>query len=258
MFSIFSLLSILPLPLLALWGGLIIGLCVHVVRSHREMYWLWVIIALQPIGALVYLVAIVMPELFGGSRARSLGKAAQQTLDPGREYRQAGRLVEDSPTVGNRMRLATAAFSLGRVEEAEQLYAEAATGIHADDPSLLLGRARALLELNRPAEALTLLEKLHGLGDEGRTPAASMALGRAYHALGRNSDAEPFYRDAAARLPGLEGMARHTAFLAEIGRQDEAREALVEIDKRASRATAHFKREARLWRDFAAEKVKPA
>jgi hypothetical protein len=235
--------------------GFSVGLCVHVVRTHREMYWLFIILFIQPLGGIVYLVAIVLPEVFGGSRARQLGKAARDTLDPGREYRDAARLADDAPTVANRMRLATAAFSLGKADEAERLYAEAATGIHADDPALLLGRARALLELNRPGEALSLLERLHGLGDEGRPPQASLALGRAYHGLGRNSDAEPFYRDAAARLPGLEGMSRHAAFLAETGRMAEARDILAEIDRRAARATAHFRREAKLWRDFAAGKI---
>lgn len=256
MSMLFALLSLLPWPVMFLWGGMVIGLCVHVVRSHRELYWLWIIIALQPIGPLVYLFAIVAPEWLGGSRARAIGKAARDTLDPTREYREASKAAEDTPTVGNRMRLATAAMGLGKAEEAERLYAEAAQGIHADDPALLLGRARALLELNRPAEALALLERLHGLGDEGRTPQASLGLGRAYEALGRMGDAEPFYRDATARLPGLEGIARYTAFLAATGRMDEARETLAEIDKRAARTTSHFRKEARAWRDFAAEKVR--
>jgi hypothetical protein len=252
----------LPLPLYLLLGalslGFSVGLCVHVLRTGREIWWLGVILFFQPAGGLIYFVAIVLPDLFGGARARSLGKAARDTLDPGREYRRAQQLMEDAPTVGNRMRLAQAAFGLGRLEEAEKLYAEAASGIHADDPALLLGRARALLELDRPGEALTLLERLYNLGDEGQTPASFLALGRAYHALGRMGDAEPFYRTAAARLPGLEGMARLARFLADTGRAGEARETLTEIDKRAARATAHFRKEAKLWRDFAAEKVTPA
>jgi hypothetical protein len=249
-----SLFSI-PIPFFLLSLGASIALCVHVVRSHREMYWLWIILMFQPLGGLVYFVAIVLPELLGGSKARQLGRAAQDTLDPGRAHRDAAKAMEDAPTVANRMKLAAAAFGLSRFDEAERLYADAAQGIHADDPALLLGRARALLELNRPADALSLLERLHGLGDEGRTPQASLALGRAYHALGRSKDAEPFYADAAARLPGLEGMARQAAFLGETGRQPEARDLLAEIDRRAARATSHFRREAKIWRDFAAEKI---
>jgi hypothetical protein len=228
-----------------------ITLCVHVVRTHQQMYWLYIIIFTAPIGGVVYLIAIVLPDLMGGSTARRLGQAARDRLDPEREYRQASLMVADSPTVGNRMRLATAAAALGRHAEAEEMYREAAQGIHADDASLLLGRARSLLELNRPAEALALLERLGELGDEGRTPQAALAMGRAYQALGRTTEADTALQWAAGRLPGLEGIARYAVFLAQTGRKAEADEAMAEIDKRCAKATAHFRREARAWRDFA-------
>lgn len=228
-------------------------LCVHVVRSGREMYWLFIILAFQPLGGIVYALVAVLPELTGGSTARRLGQAAKQALDPEREYREAKVAVDDSPTAGNRMRMAAAAAALGRHDEAERLYAEAATGIHEEDPSLLLGRARALVELGRNDEALPILEKLGELGEAGRTPQAALLMGRAYHALGRHSEADTAYEWAAGRLPGLEGLARYAAFLAETGRRAEAQEAMAEIEKRAARATSHFRKEARAWRDFAAQ-----
>ncbi len=227
-------------------------LCVHVVRSGREMYWLFIILAFQPLGGIVYALIAVLPELMSGSAARRVGQAAKRALDPEREYREAREAVEDSPTVGNRMRMASAAFALERFEEAERLYAEAATGIHAEDPSLLLGRARALIELDRHAEALPILEQLGELGEAGRTPQAALLMGRAYHALGRGSEADTAYQWAAGRFPGLEGLSRYAAFLAETGRRDEAQEAMVEIEKRAAKASGPFRREARYWRDFAA------
>lgn len=227
-------------------------LCVHAVRSGREMYWLFIILAFQPLGGIVYALVAVLPELMGGSTARRLGQAAKQALDPEREYRDAREAVEDSPTVGNRMRMASAAAALGRFDEAERLYAEAATGIHAEDPSLLLGRARALVELERHAEALPILEQLGEIGEAGRTPQAALIMGRAYHGLGRHSEADTAYQWAAGRFPGLEGLARYAAFLAETGRRAEADEAMAEIEKRAARATSHFRKEARAWRDFAA------
>jgi hypothetical protein len=229
-----------------------IALCVHVVRTNQQMYWLFIILmGAPPIGGVVYFIAIVLPELMGGSAARRLGQAARDKLDPDREYRQARLMVDDSPTVGNRMRLAAAAASLGRHGEAEEMYREAAQGIHSDDPSLLLGRAKALLELNRAGEALPVLEKLGELGEVGRTPQAALAMGRAYQALGRNAEADTALEWAAGRLPGLEGIARYAVFLAQTGRKAEADEAMVEIDKRCAKATAHFRKEARAWRDFA-------
>ncbi|HYE47321.1 MAG TPA: hypothetical protein VEA44_16270, partial [Caulobacter sp.] len=177
-------------------------LCVHVVKTGREMYWLFIILAFSPLGGIVYALIYILPEITGGSTARRLTKAARQAVDPEREYRTAKELVDDSPTVANRMRLASAASDLGRHEEAERLYEEAAQGIHAEDPALLFGRARALVELDRPAEALPLLEKLGELGEAGRTPQAALLMGRAHHALGQTAEADTAYGWAAGRLPG--------------------------------------------------------
>lgn len=232
-----------------------IAVCVHVVRTGQQMYWLMIILIFQPLGGLVYLLAIVAPEFLGGAKAQKAGQVARQVLDPQREYREAGRAVEDTPTVANRARLAVAASGLGRHDEAERLYADALQGMYADDPLLLLGRANALIELNRPAEALPLLETLGALPNAGRTPHTALALGRVYHALGREAEADTALRWAAAHLPGFEGMARYAVFLAQTGRKGEAQEALAEIDKRLAKTHAHFRKEARAWRDLAAAAV---
>lgn len=232
-----------------------IALCVHVVRTGQQMYWLMIILIIQPLGGLVYLLAIVAPEFLGGTKARKVGQAARDILDPQREYRAATQAVDDAPTVANRARLAAAASGLGKHAEAERLYAEALQGMYADDPQLLLGRANALIELNRSAEALPLLESLSAQSPAARTPNVALAMGRAYHAQGRETEADTALRWAAAHLPGFEGMARYAVFLAQTGRKDEAREALAEIDKRLAKTHSHFRREARGWRDLAASAV---
>lgn len=242
----------LPLPLLGLSLLFSIALCVHVVRTGQQMYWLWIILAFQPVGGVVYLVAVLGPQFWGGKTARNVGQAARKALDPQREYREAARAVDDAPTVANRVRLAVAATELGKHAEAERLYADSLTGMYADDAQLLLGRANALIELNRPAEALPLLEKLGEQPTAGRTPHTMLALGRVYHALGREEQADTALSWAADHYPGFEGIARYTVFLARMGRKDEARAQLAEIDKRLSKTHAHFRKEAKGWRDFAA------
>jgi len=172
-----------------------IALAVHVVRSGRELFWLWIILIFQPLGGLVYFAAIVLPELFGGAAAQRLGSSARAALDPTREYREAKAACEDTPTVRNRSRLAQAAAGLGRHDEAERLFAEAAQGIHQDDPALLLGRAHALLELGRGADAVSVLERLTQDEAEGRTPAAMLARPSSSTGRGpRRSMAQPTMR----------------------------------------------------------------
>jgi hypothetical protein len=156
--------------------------------------------------------------------------------------------------VQNGMKLAEAAAGLGRWAEAEQLYAQTMQGFYADDPALLIGRARTLVELNRAPEALDTLAKLAALG-ETETPQATLVRARALQAVGRIGEADQAFRLAAERLPGLEALARYAAFQAETGRKAEARQTLAEIDRRVDKARAQFRREAQAWRDFAAQRV---
>jgi hypothetical protein len=230
-----------------------VALCVHVVRTGQNMMWLYLILFVPGLGGIVYLIAVVVPSLTGSPAARMAREAARDTLDPGREYRMAKQAVDDSPTVYNRMKLATAAGAMGRWDEAEALYRLAAQGVHAEDPALAYGLAHALVELGRYGEAAPRLEQLEAANP--RTPQTALQLARAYEGLGRLADADAPYQYAAARLPGLEGIARQAAFLARTGRRQEAQEALAEIDKRIERLNSRFRKEARQWRDLAAEGV---
>lgn len=232
--------------------AILIGFCVHVVKTGRELYWIFIILIFPGLGALIYFIIAILPDLLGSSGARNMQRAARDALDPEREYREAAAKLKDTPTVGNQMRLAIAAASLERYGEAESLYAKAMTGIHSDDPALLLGRAQALLELGRADEAMVLIQRLQAQGDAGRTPAAVLALARAQEALGQTEEAQASYDWAAGRLPGLEGQARFCAFLARNGQMARAKEMFAEIDKQAEAAPKVFKREAKRWRDLAA------
>lgn len=255
MFGLLNLLRVLPLPVFGIVLIFVIAMCVHVVKTGRSLYWLWImLLVVPPIGAIVYFFAIVLPELMRGPTARRMGQTARDTLDPGRDYRNARALWDETPTVQHGMKLAEAAASLGRWSEAEQLYAQAMQGFYADDPALLIGRARTLIELNRAPEALDTLGKLAALG-ETETPQATLVRARGLQATGRIGEADQAFRSATERLPGLEALARYAAFQAETGRKVEARQTLAEIDRRVDKARAQFRREAQAWRDFAAQRV---
>jgi hypothetical protein len=235
-----------------------IAMSVHVVRSGRPLWWLMIILLL-PFGAFIYGLAIVAPELLGGVRAQRFAAETRAALDPGREYREAKRACDETPTVRNQSRLAAAAAQMGRYEEAEQLYAEAAQGIHAEDPALLLGRAEALLELGRHAEALEVIDLIPG-GEtvDPLSPQAVLAQARAFDGLGRTAEADAAFAEATERMPGFEAQARYAAFKARHGRRDEAKAAIADMDMRLTKLAPQFRREGRRWRDLAARALAEA
>lgn len=225
---------------------------IHVVRTGQQMYWLWILVIGGPLGAAIYFLAVIVPEFAGGRAARGVGRAAQNALDPERDYRNAVRALDDTPTLGNRMRVAQAAEALGRWSDAEQQWALSLEGHGADDAAVLMGHARVLLELGRWAEALQRLEQLKALGREGETPQVRLAFARAYEGLGRNDDADAAYRFAADRVPGLEAGGRYVAFLAKVGRKADAETGMTELDRRLQKIAPPLRAEARIWRDMAA------
>ncbi|MES1158746.1 MAG: hypothetical protein ABUL42_02520 [Terricaulis silvestris] len=246
-----------PLSLIMVYGPSV--LCgIHVVRTGREMYWLWILVIAPLLGPLIYFFAILVPELTGGRHARKLGQATRQALDPERDYRNALKALEDTPTVGNHMRAAQAAASLGKWRESEAHWAQAATGHWAEDPAVLMGHATALIELGRFDDALTRLEQLKKLGREGETPQATLALARAYEGLGRTAEADTAYRNCVDRVPGLEAGGRYVAFLAKVGRKADAQLGLQELDRRLAKIAPPLRPEARVWRDLAARAMAQA
>jgi hypothetical protein len=228
---------------------------VHVVRTGREMFWLWLFIIGPIIAPAFYVLAVLAPGWMGGRTARTVGRAARQALDPERDHRAAKAALEDTPTVGNRMRLAQASAALGRWDEAERHWRQCAEGQWADDPAILLGHAGALLELKRYQEALDQLDQVKALGKEGESPNAMLARARALEGLGRFEEADPPYRFAADRVPGLEAGARYVAFMAKTGRKADAEIGLTEIERRFAKIAGPLKAEARVWRDLAARAV---
>jgi len=242
---------------LLLWvPSLLCGL--HAIRSGREQPWLWILVIGGPLGAAIYVLGVIVPELLGGRTARRVGQAARQALDPERELREARQALDDTPSMGNRMRVAKASAALGRWADAEMNWRAAAQGQFADDPTVLLGHANALIELERYEEALKPLEALNALGREGQTAYAALAFARAYEGLNRFDDAEPPYRFAADRVPGLEAGARYVAFMAKAGRRGDAQVGLEELDRRLMKIAPPLRPEARRWRDLAARALQGA
>ena len=83
---------------------------------------------------------------------------------------------------------------------AEQAYADGAMGLMA-----ALGQAGALIKLDRPADAVTLLQGLESRATEDGRATLRMLLGEAAEAAGKTDVAIAAYEALAASQPGLDG-----------------------------------------------------
>lgn len=76
-------------PVLLLSILLQIGCAVHVVRTGRPMYWLFLLLIGSYIAAAVYLIAAVIPSLRNALSTRRALRLAHDTIDPQRQPYEA-------------------------------------------------------------------------------------------------------------------------------------------------------------------------
>src|SRR5271167_4616039 len=75
------------------------ALIVHVIKTGRNMLWIWAIALLPLVGSAAYTAAEILPELVGGRTARRAKSGVQRMIDPDRTLRRASAEVEISGNV---------------------------------------------------------------------------------------------------------------------------------------------------------------
>ncbi|MGA4213842.1 tetratricopeptide repeat protein [Ralstonia nicotianae] len=150
------------MPFLGIGFHVIVALffAVHAVRTHQNLYWLFILFAFPLLGSVAYFFAIYLPELRYSRGARVATRAVSQMIDPNRAVREARNDFDRAPTVQHRLRLGEALLEAGDAKEARQHFEQAATGPFAGDQAVLLSLARAQFATGDVAMAATTLDTL--------------------------------------------------------------------------------------------------
>ena len=147
-----------------------IACAVHVVRTGRNYTWIYIVVFVPVVGMAAYLIAEILPDLMRSRPARQAAAGMANAINPGKHLREAMRRVEITPTAENKATLAEEYLIAGRPTESIALYREALTGIHATDPGMMLGLARALFARGDAAQTQAVLERLREANPEYNSP----------------------------------------------------------------------------------------
>ncbi len=235
--------------------GLQIMLAIHAARTGRLQPWLYIILFLPGIGALLYVVVVLLPELAAGRTGRRLQSGVVDAVAPTRVYNALARQVEIAPTVHNRMRLAEECLRIGRAPEAVTLYEDCLAGLHAGDPALRLGLARARFEAGDPKTAVRELEALARDEPDRRTAEGHLLYARALEAGGWTQQALAEYAAMVEYYSGEEARCRYGELLARTGADGLAQAQFQEVVRRVQLAGGNYRRDQRPWFDAARKAV---
>ena len=228
-----------------------IACAVHVVRTGRNTIWIFLVVFVPVIGMAAYFFAEILPELMGGHTARRTASGVAQALDPGRGLREAMRRVQITPTAGNKATLAEEYLRASEPDKAIALYREALTGVHATDPGMMLGLARALFATGNATETETVLEQLREDNPSYHSPDGHLLYARSLEAQGKTDAALKEYQALVAYYPGQEARCRYAMLLQASGRGDEARRIFEEVCQLIEYGPRHQRRAQREWYDIA-------
>ena len=242
------------LPIGWIVAAIDIALIVHAARTGRFMPWGFIILFLPGIGALAYVVVEIVPQWLGSTGARRAGRSVIAALDPERRYREAKDQLAIVDTIANRSALAEACLALGKFAEARDLYAAILAQPLGDEPSFMLGRARAEYGLGEAAAAVTTLDELKARWPDYQSPEGHLLYARALEGAGREDEALAAYAAVGHYYPGAEPRVRQAELLARRGRGDEAHTIAEDVARGLRRAPAHVRRAQSQWL-AAAEKL---
>jgi hypothetical protein len=224
-----------------------IALIVHVIKTGRFMPWFYVILFLPGIGAAIYVAMELIPEWTGSRKARQARSRIGTALNPTGRYRSLLDELAVVDTISNRAALAEECLRLEKYDEALGRYAEILERPLGDEPSFMLGKARAEFGLGRMVETVATLDDLKRRWPDYSSFDAHLLYARALEGAGRNEEALENYEGVGRYFPGAEPKARQAELLLKLGRKAEAVALADEVARGLRRAPAHVRRNQKHW-----------
>jgi hypothetical protein len=235
------------MPLVLLLLVLEIMLIIHAVKTGRASPWAFIILFAPLIGAVAYVVAVIVPDWFGSPQGVRTQRRIANTLNPEKRYRELSDAVEIADTIANRAALAEECMVLERYEEAKRHFEVILARPLGSEPLYMFGRARAQFALGQAADTIAILDDLRARWPDYQSGDAHLLYARSLEQCGRNEEALTEYRALSDYYVGAEARVRYGLLLARTGREAEARAWLVEVIRQLRRSPAHVQKAQAEW-----------
>lgn len=235
------------MPLLIFSVIVQIGLILHVVRTGRPMYWIFIILMAPGIGSLAYAIIELLPDLSNSGQGRRAMRGIRKTLDPGGDLRQRQREHKLSGSVDAARHLAGELLESGQYDAAIEHYEKSLTGLYEYDPDLLLGLATSLVANEDFEKARDTLDLLIEHNPDFKSQDGHLLYARSVAACGDEDKALDEYKAVTAYYAGAEARLRYGLFLEKQGDKTAALAEFQEIIDAAELAPRHYQKAQSNW-----------
>ena len=230
-------------------------LVVHVIKTGRPYYWIYIVLLIPIAGAIAYLLVEALPDLVRSRTGQRVAKDLGAAVNPNRELRQLTKEAVRTDTVENRFRLAKECLERNRLEDARDLLEGCLKGIHAEDPAILMAMAKARFGLGDFAGTVQALDQLRAADPNFQSTEGHLLYARSLEGMGETERALFEFEALAGYFPGEEARCRYGLLLEQAGRRDEAREAFAEVIRSVDLGEKTYYRAQKKWYQTAKEQL---
>ena len=239
--------------------GIEVGLqflcAVHVLRTGRPTQWLFVIMLLPVAGCLAYLFLEILPEMRHSRAGRQVARDIGSVVNPDGELRRLTKEAMRTDTVQNKFDLAKECNSRGRFEDARELLEQCLTGVHADDPNIMMALARAEFGLADYAACCNTLDRLREANPDYQSSEGHLMYARAMEGQGKDGEALAEYAALTDYYPGEEARCRYAQLLQRTGQHEQAESQFRQVVNSVDTGSKAYFRAQREWYELAQQRL---
>ena len=222
------------------WGLLLQGFAiVHFIRRRPEMYWIFIILFLGPLGALVYIFVEVLPDL-------GLLRQSFKVFPRRKRISQLEMMVRDNPSAGNYEELGDLYMDDGRLMFARAAF-DKAIAARADTLDPFYRRGVCAVLLGDAAAAIPDLERAVDKDLDYDFHRAAGLLAHAYAQTGQKEKAEALFGRTTITSTLSETYLNFANLLASEGRNAEARVWAQKVLEKKPTMPDYLRRRERPW-----------
>ena len=222
------------------WGLLLqAAAIVHFIRRRPDMFWIYIILFLGPIGALIYLCVEALPDI-------GLARQSFKVFPRRKRIHQLEIAIRDNPSAGNYEELGNLYMDDGSLQLARTAF-DKAIAARADTLDTFYRRGLCALLLGDAAGAIPDLERAVGKESDYDFHRAAGMLAHAYSLAGQKKKAEALFRQVTILSTLSETYLNFAELLASEGRNAEAGQWAQKVLDKEPTMPGYLRRRERPW-----------
>lgn len=214
---------------------------IHMIRRGTVNRWIWLVIFLPLVGALVYLYYEVLSRRIHTSKID-----LDSVLNPGGKIRKLEDELRFTDTFANKVKLADAYLATGQTDRAIELYESSLAGAFVENEYVMAQLIVAYFQKQEYDKVIVLAKKLYRLPQFARSK-AHMLYAQALEKSGDMEQAEAEFKLMKGRFSYFEQRYQYGLFLIRAGRDQDAASIFSDMLAEEKHLSAVERRTSREW-----------